>query len=329
MRTHDDTKTNSWWHQWLAKRLIAVLVLVVIAGAIGYFFAFPSADYEVFQSPGFDEKLKEVCQSPALPMLEYRGVQSFFQYLTHPDSDYCYSWVEFGGEKIPIPSQSERECADEVRKSKYACFNDEYKMTHDPCLIYSFDKDYDNQFERDMDMFSCEVHAFDINKVKEAEHVQRTEFWKEHAWTIGEYPYDKPQDGGGVERRRSLDYITTALKHRNREIKLLKSDMEGREWILLRQIITHSQTIDIKQIAVRLHIPTSVNVMSGESRHEYFGKLFQVFQGLNCAGYKYVLGRPIRYYKGTLRIPEMTNRTFYPAYEVNWVKTSETPLNEQ
>lgn len=46
----------------------------------------------------------------------------------------------------------------------------------------------------------------------------------------------------------------------------------------------------------------------------------QVFQGLRCAGYKYVLGRPVRYYKGSLRIPEMANRTFYPAYEINWAK---------
>ncbi|KAK7067630.1 hypothetical protein SK128_003993 [Halocaridina rubra] len=193
-------------------------------------------------------------------------------------------------------------------------------MTHDPCLVYSFDKDLDNQFERDMDMFSCEVHAFDAERVTEAEHVQRTEFWREHAWTIGEFPYDKPLQGSEIQRRRSLDYITAALNHRSREIKLLKSDLEGREWILLRQLITNAHLMDVRQVAVRLHVPTNINQMTGESRHEYFAKLYQVFQGLNCAGYKYVLGRPIRYYKGVLRVPEMSNQTFYPAYEVNWVK---------
>lgn len=320
MWTAEHSKNKMWWQTWLAKRVLIVLILASFAGVIAYFFVNKGGDYEVIQVAKFEEKLKEICAEPRLPLLEYRGVESFFNYLLHPDSEYCYSWVEFGGEKIPIPSQSGMECADEIRKSKYACFNEEYKMTHDPCLIYSFDKDDDNQFERDMDMFSCEIHAFDPQKVTEAEHVHRTEFWREHAWTIGEFPYDQPQEGGNVQRRRSLDFITTALEHQGREIKLLKSDLEGREWILLRQVVTNSKLLDIKQVAVRLHIPMTVNQMTGESRHEYFAKLYQVFQGLNCAGYKYVLGRPIRYYKGVLKIPEMGNRTFFPAYEVNWVK---------
>lgn len=67
---------------------------------------------------------------------------------------------------ITLYQQSEKECADEVRKTKYICFNEEYEMTHDPCLVYSFGKDIDSQFERDMQLFSCEVHAFDPEKVR-------------------------------------------------------------------------------------------------------------------------------------------------------------------
>jgi len=57
--------------------------------------------------------------------------------------------------------QTDSNCNDEIRKEKFICFNDEYKANMDPCLIYSFGKDLDEQFERDMHMFSCEVHAFD------------------------------------------------------------------------------------------------------------------------------------------------------------------------
>lgn len=151
---------------------------------------------------------------------------------------------------IPFP-QSEKECVDEVRKTKYICFNEEYEMTHDPCLVYSFGKDIDSQFERDMNMFSCEVHAFDDERVTEAEHVQRTEFWREHAWNIGEVPYDKPEKEGLLQRRRSLDYIAGALSHTGRQVKFLKSDLEGREWILLRQVITNLHLLDIRQVSPR------------------------------------------------------------------------------
>ena len=48
------------------------------------------------------------------------------------------------------------------------CFNKEYEMNKDPCLIYSFARDIDSQFERDMHMFSCEVHSFDHRKVSDA-----------------------------------------------------------------------------------------------------------------------------------------------------------------
>lgn len=321
--TTQNYKVSPESQQWIKRRwlsaLLAAALVTIGAGLAGYlvFWRTPS---EVFQVVKFEDKLREVCASPQLPVLEYRGVQSFFNHLSHPDADHCYSWVEFGGEKIPVPSQSEKECADEVRKTKYICFNEEYEMTHDPCLVYSFGKDVDSQFERDMNMFSCEVHAFDHEKVTEAEHVKRTDFWLEHAWNIGEVPYDKPEGDGLLQRRRSLDYIINALSHTGRQVKFLKSDLEGREWILLRQVITHLHLLDIRQIGVRLHVPITVNQMSGEARHQYFAKLFQVFQGLQCAGYKYVLGREIRYYKGALKIPEMGNQTFYPAYEVNWAK---------
>ncbi|XP_042872686.1 uncharacterized protein LOC122253541 [Penaeus japonicus] len=310
-------ETKSW-----AMRKTALVVLVVfltLSAIFGYLFLSEPAG-ERYNMVPFEDRLKEICASPKLPMPEYRGVQSFYDFLTNPDTDYCYSWIEFGGEKIPIPSQSDKECADEVRKSKYICFNEEYKMTHDPCLIYSFDQDADTQFEQDMNMFSCEVHSFDSAKVTESEHVHRSEFWKEHAWTIGELPYDKPLDDGKVQRRRSIDFIAKALDHKGKEIKYIKSDLEGREWILLRQIITHSDLMDIRQVGLRLHTPLSVNQMTGEARHEYFSKLFKVFQGMSCAGYKYILGRPIKYYKGTIRVPEMSNSTYFPAYEVNWAK---------
>ncbi|XP_069949553.1 uncharacterized protein [Cherax quadricarinatus] len=316
--SHNRSSGKQYWTRY--KRTYVVVMIAATTASALLYLLLRRVQNEVHPVSKFEDKLREACANPLLPMLEYRGVQSFFEYLTKPDDSHCYSWVEFGGEKIPIPSQSEKECTDEVRKTKYICFNEEYNMTHDPCLVYSFGKDVDNQFERDMELFSCEVHAFDHEKVTEAEHVQRSEFWREHAWNIAAFPYDLPEEGGKVQRRRSLDYIVGALSHGGRQINFLKSDLEGREWILLRQVISSLHLLDVRQIGVRLHIPVDVNKKTGEARHQYFAKLFQVFQGLQCAGYKYVMGRAIRYYKGVVRIPEIGNITYFPAYEVNWAK---------
>lgn len=105
-----------------------------------------------------------------------------------------------------------------------------------------------------------EFHSF--CQVSEGEHVQRTQYWFEHSWTIAEFPYDHPQTpegeeektGGGarssgvVERRRSLDYIARAMGHTGKQLKFLKSDLEGREWILLRQVINNLRIFDIQQV---------------------------------------------------------------------------------
>ncbi|KAL7639585.1 UNVERIFIED_CONTAM: hypothetical protein RMT77_010086 [Armadillidium vulgare] len=274
----------------------------------------------------FKRRFEEVCAVPRLLIPEYKGVESFFHYIMNPDNDYCYSWLEFGGEKIIIATQEEKNCMDEIRKTKLICFNQEYNMTKDPCLVYSFTKDADQQFERDMHMFSCYVHVFDSKQINEAEHVKRTEFWMEHAWDISEFPYDKPifdkensYNEGGIIRRRSLDYIVHTLKHEKKVINYIKSDHEGREWILLKNIIMHSDIVDVHQIGIRIHIPSSVNKMSGIGRHEFFRDLFQIFQGLSCLGYKYVMGRPAKYYKGVINIPEMEKK-YFVSYELNFAK---------
>lgn len=92
-----------------------------------------------------------------------------------------------------------------------------------------------------------------LRQVTEAEHVYMSEFWKEHAWGISELPYDKPQKDGHVERRRSLQYIGAALGHTGREIKYIKSDLQGREWILLKQILANLKLMDVRQVSENSH----------------------------------------------------------------------------
>ncbi|XP_076043897.1 uncharacterized protein LOC143026981 [Oratosquilla oratoria] len=310
-----------------ATRILLQTVLVAFLLFVGWkVYLQTGQNYEQSQATediNFEEHVAKICATNGRTPMVYEGVKSFFKFIMKPQDDHCYSWIEFGGEKIPIPSQNENECMDEVRKTKYICFNDEYEMAKDPCLVYSFGMDGDSQFERDMHMFSCEVHAFDHLRVVGHEHIRRTEFWIEHSWDIANFPYDQPGKNKTIQRR-SLDFIAKTFGHVGKTIKFLKSDLEGREWILLKEIILRHDILNIQQIGVQIHIGTSVNKMSHEKRHEHFRTLFQILQGLTCLGYKYILGRSVNYYRERIVIPEMKNARFFSAYEVNFAKVLPT-----
>jgi len=312
--------------RWLVLPVLVVLVLFMsLALLSGLYRRYSSSQLvrEQMRIVTFEERFEEICAAPKLPMPPYLGVSSFFDFLQNPETDFCYSWLEFGGEILPVKNADDAiECKDEVRKAKYVCFNDNYKFNHDPCLVYSFRKDEDDQFERDMHLFSCEAHAFDTDKVTLAEHIKRSQFWFEHAYDISEFPHDVPasEDPKGIlRRRRPLDMILKQLQHERREIKYIKSDLLDRDWMLLKQILVHQDKADVRQIGLQLRLPGGVHLMSKSERHDNFQKLFKVFQGLACSGYRYIMARPIKYNKGGILVPEM-NKTFYRSYEVNFAK---------
>ncbi|XP_018015872.1 uncharacterized protein LOC108672677 [Hyalella azteca] len=250
----------------------------------------------------------KLCAGSPRRLPPYGGVPSFFAALLNPDAKFCYAWLKFGGElnfKTKRILHTGEQCTDDLYGSKYVCFNPEYKMNEDPCLVYAFSEPTDNQFEKDMELFSCEVHSFVSYKTLGFDRIQRSKFYIQHPWILSDDHRDERVDVQSryddtvfgrhlyhkINQYRPLDFIITSLAHERKEIKFVKSDIPSLGNLLLKQIVKFRNEVDIRQI----------------------------FEGLTCAGYKFVRVEPVTIYSKTIHVKE-TNQSYHPAFTVNFIK---------
>ncbi|XP_018019044.1 uncharacterized protein LOC108675535 [Hyalella azteca] len=126
-------------------------------------------DMELFSCQVHSFVSYKLCAGSPRRLPPYGGLPSFFAALLNPDAKFCFAWLKFGGELNFINkmiSQSGDQCVNGLYGSKYVCFNPEYRMNEDPCLVYAFSHPTENQFEKDMELFSCQVHSFVSYKVR-------------------------------------------------------------------------------------------------------------------------------------------------------------------
>jgi len=57
-------------------------------------------------------------------------------------------------------------CVTYTLNKKHICFNKEYGMYEDSCLVYAFSDTYLNNLEKDLTRFKCEVHSFHYDAVR-------------------------------------------------------------------------------------------------------------------------------------------------------------------
>ncbi|XP_042877555.1 uncharacterized protein LOC122256735 [Penaeus japonicus] len=265
--------------------------------------------------PDFEATLKKVCRTSSLPRLEYKGVESFFEYLLNPDKSFCSSWLDFTREN-KTKSRTRRDS----QFGRHVCATAGGDEQEETCLVYYFTVVDDAQFKKDMDKLTCHVHAI-VDKLKQE--VKESEEWpRRHPWQISELSYDRALPGGSIRRRRSLKDIVTSLGHVGRKVMFLRADLRGQEWTLLRQVVTYHNLIDVRQISVGLHVPLSVNKLTMEERKRYFENSFKVFEGLTCLGYKHVRVAAIETDGTRMVVPEMGSVTLPSYYEVHWVKAA-------
>ncbi|XP_027222190.2 uncharacterized protein [Penaeus vannamei] len=265
--------------------------------------------------PEYEATLKEVCRTSSLPRLQYKGVESFFEYLLNPDKSFCTSWVDFSKE-----GEAESRVRRDSHYGRYVCANASDDGVGESCLVYYFTVVDDEQFKKDMDKLTCHVHEIVDKLKKEVEESEKSP--RRHPWQISEISYDRVLPGGSVKRRRSLKDIVTSLGHVGRKVRFLRADLHGQEWTLLRQVVMNHDIINVHQISIGLHIPLSVNRLTMEERRRYFEDLYQVFKGLACLGYKHVRVEAIETDSSRLVVPEMGGATLPSFYEVHWVKTA-------
>ncbi|XP_033743283.1 uncharacterized protein LOC117329444 [Pecten maximus] len=134
------------------------------------------------------------------------------------------------------------------------CVDDKYRPSS-PCLVYSFGIKDDWSFdERIASRFGCEVHSFDpsIGLLDQ----RRSQLqWFHNLGLSGQNGTIKRK---GVEwSMMNLKSIRTMLGHNNRQIDILKMDIERSEWISLPNILETGILKDVKQFYMEVHFVTN------------------------------------------------------------------------
>ncbi|XP_014782484.1 probable methyltransferase-like protein 24 [Octopus bimaculoides] len=125
------------------------------------------------------------------------------------------------------------------------CLDDGYYPTK-PCLVYSFGIGGDSSFGVQMHKtFGCEVHSFD--PFVKGPHRELSHY---HAIGLG----DKTGTYKGRKFMTLLD-IRRHLNHMNKDICILKMDIEGSEWSSLKKAMSDGELDHVKQIPLEFHSP--------------------------------------------------------------------------
>ncbi|KAL5014525.1 hypothetical protein ScPMuIL_008795 [Solemya velum] len=118
-----------------------------------------------------------------------------------------------------------------------------------PCLVYSFGYEFLTDFSFDDGIekrYGCEVHSFDPTIEKPA-HRRGNNVWFH------------PIGLGGVSREHkrgpmmTLGDLRETLNHTNREIDIIKIDIEGMEWSSIPEMLSGNALADVRQLIIEFH----------------------------------------------------------------------------
>ncbi|KAI9563029.1 hypothetical protein GHT06_010486 [Daphnia sinensis] len=120
------------------------------------------------------------------------------------------------------------------------------------CVVYSFGINDEWSFDDIMELYGCQVYAFDPSMKKEDyDRSPGIHFLK-----LGLHSRDWTNEKGW--QLLSLSSIYNMLKKRHGEhvIDYLKMDIESSEWEVIPQIIKSGMLDKIRQLAIEIHLPT-------------------------------------------------------------------------
>ncbi|XP_050734550.1 uncharacterized protein LOC127007497 isoform X2 [Eriocheir sinensis] len=163
------------------------------------------------------------------------------------------------------------------------------------CLVYSFGVGNDFTFDTHMQDLGCEVHAFDHDNDHEIydHRLGPTAFF--HKTRIGaETGYTRFCDAiacNPLIHYLALADITKSLGHQGRRLAYLKMDIEGEEWTVLRQILSHppatATLAATSQLSLEIHLDLNGNKTVVEKR-EQISSYLSVLSSLSSLGFRLV-----------------------------------------
>jgi hypothetical protein len=155
---------------------------------------------------------------------------------------------------------------------KWVCDIHRFKQNNTNILVYSFGSNGEFSFERAIkeELSTAEIHTFDMGLYKCPKNICTF-----HRGQLGD---------GKSDNSKSLQMILNELGHEERQIDLLKVDIEGSEFMLFEELFDSStkKPTDIpyiRQILFEIHLPGSDEEEPSRRTH----KLFELFRSNNYA----------------------------------------------
>jgi hypothetical protein len=137
---------------------------------------------------------------------------------------------------------------------KAICLDSAVAPIPDNCLVYSFGINHEWSFDQAMELYGCQVYAFDPS-MNVSDH-NRTEAIHFYQMALGDVDRDGWNEEADVPSR-TLSSIYNMLKPLHGGdfiIDYLKMDIEATEWRVLPQIIQSGMMDKVRQLAVEIHL---------------------------------------------------------------------------
>uniref|UniRef100_A0A0B7B897 Methyltransferase domain-containing protein n=1 Tax=Arion vulgaris TaxID=1028688 RepID=A0A0B7B897_9EUPU len=154
------------------------------------------------------------------------------------------------------------------------CDDENVRPKVPPCLVYSFNHRDSPAFEYDVSrVYKCEVHSF--QPYYTGKEYNRSDNTIVHPFGIGRYSEITPE---GNELYTMSD-IRTVLEHTNRNIDLIKMNIDGTEWSVLYGMLNNDELDNVKQLLVEYHVAPPPN-------EERLRRIIKVLSNLSEVGFR-------------------------------------------
>ncbi|KAK7085154.1 hypothetical protein SK128_002836 [Halocaridina rubra] len=209
--------------------------------------------------------------------------------LTNP-SITCKRMVRVGG----------RSCVGAYDGSKLVCLDNAVFPRPLDCIVYSFGVGNDFSFDKRMQDYGCEVHSFDHDDDHEVYDYRQGPNHFFHKSRIGVKTgyykacedYQHRMECDPVIRYQTMRDIRRMLRHEATRVDYLKIDIEGSEWLVLKDIIYNSTVLEsAKQLAFEIHMDGLHNATL-EDKNAALVKYLDVFYLLNQQGFEMAAYEP-------------------------------------
>ncbi|XP_068229292.1 probable methyltransferase-like protein 24 [Palaemon carinicauda] len=201
--------------------------------------------------------------------------------------------------------------------AKLLCFDEDVKPMPRACNAFSFGIGFDLSFDKALVNYGCHVTAFDPTNINITDTVHNGTL---QALTIGlddrnyQYVLNMTFDRVNTEVHIAsyMTYNTVLKMLGNPKVDILKIDIEGAEWRVLRQIVNSQKAKEllkyIKHILLEIHLEFLTQKVDLATLYEEAVSVLEIFKSLERLGFylaAYELNetQPRNFLFGDLHIP--------------------------